>query len=261
MSVLNMHIIIHSLLFLATVIPAAHAFTNGSLIPAYFCNPKPDGLPKSLGELIPFTVKDQNNALAFNSNASANLNVVAVTNSQPGNTGYMLASFHNTVNRITPIEPGLGVTLANSTSTSLIAGKPNLLILDSLAAGVALDGAMLHARDADGVPVGSFSDTGGVFVVFPGCGKNKEGGWNGVVHSMVIGCNQTYTKLSYHAPKCAPGPITLGGLSVTDNGFGVWNKTFEVSGSECKTNGTTKAAKVVVEELEEVGVGKRFWRV
>ena len=63
----TMRPIIHSLLALATVLPT-QAFTNGSLIPSYFCNPKPDGLPKSLGELIPFTVKDQNTALAFNTN-------------------------------------------------------------------------------------------------------------------------------------------------------------------------------------------------
>lgn len=36
--------------------------------------------------------------------------------------------------------------------------------------------------------------------------------------------------LSYNAPKCGTGPITLGGLSVTDNGFGVWNYTFPVTG-------------------------------
>jgi hypothetical protein len=64
-----MRLTIHSLLALAAV-PPTLAFTNGSLIPSYFCNPKPDGLPKSLGELIPFTVKDQNNALAFNSNGT-----------------------------------------------------------------------------------------------------------------------------------------------------------------------------------------------
>jgi hypothetical protein len=103
----TMRPIIHSLLALATVLPT-QGFTNGSLIPSYFCNPKPDGLPKSLGELIPFTVKDQNTALAFNTNGgryphivvfradflvTANLNVVPVTGSKPGNTGYMLASF------------------------------------------------------------------------------------------------------------------------------------------------------------------------
>jgi len=36
--------------------------------------------------------------------------------------------------------------------------------------------------------------------------------------------------LSYNAPKCGTTPITLGGLSVTDNGFGVWNVTFPVVG-------------------------------
>lgn len=63
-----MHLAIHSLLALATILPTTHAFTNGSLIPAYFCNPKPDGLPKSLGQLIPQTVKDQGDVLAFNGN-------------------------------------------------------------------------------------------------------------------------------------------------------------------------------------------------
>lgn len=62
-----MRTFIYSLLALATVFPA-EAFTNGSLIPSYFCNPEPDGLPKSLGELIPFTIKDQTGPLAFNAN-------------------------------------------------------------------------------------------------------------------------------------------------------------------------------------------------
>jgi hypothetical protein len=62
-----MRVVIQSLLALAAVLPAA-AFTNGTLIPAYFCNPVPDGLPKSLGELIPFTKKEQCGPLAFNAN-------------------------------------------------------------------------------------------------------------------------------------------------------------------------------------------------
>lgn len=95
--------------------------------------------------------------------------------------------FHldNTVNSIIPIRPGLGVTLANN-ATTLQAGQSNLLILDSLAANVALVGAMIHARDAAGTPVGSFSDAGGIFVGFPGCGKNAQGKLNGVVHSTTI---------------------------------------------------------------------------
>lgn len=242
-----MHLVIHSLLALAAVLPT-HAFTNGSLIPSYFCNPKPDGLPKSLGQLIPQTHKDQGDTLAFNGNASANLKVVPVTGSQPGNTGYMLASFHNSINTIVPINPGLGVKLPSG-ATTLTAGKANLLILDSLATGIALDGALIHARDAAGTPVGNFSDAGGIFVAFPGCGKNKQGQFNGVVHSQVITCNQTYTQLSYNAPKCASGPITLGGLSVSDNGFGVWNQTFAVTGSNCTTKNTKTNADAVKFEV------------
>ena len=68
-NIFKMRLAIHSLLALATVLPTL-AFTNGSLIPSYFCNPKPDGLPKSLGELIPFTIKDQCTDLAFNNNGT-----------------------------------------------------------------------------------------------------------------------------------------------------------------------------------------------
>ena len=94
----------------------------------------------------------------------------------------------NTQNRITPIIPGISVTLSNN-ATSLVAGKANGLVLSSMAAGIALDGAMLHARDAAGKPVGNYTDAGGVFVAFPGCGRNKQGQHNGVVHSMLITCN------------------------------------------------------------------------
>ncbi len=92
------------------------------------------------------------------------------------------------MNRITPLIPGISVTLANN-ATSLQAGKPNLLVLSSMAAGIALDGALVHARNAAGTPVGSFTDAGGIFVPFPGCGKNKQGQFNGVVHSQLVTCN------------------------------------------------------------------------
>jgi hypothetical protein len=94
----------------------------------------------------------------------------------------------NTINKITPLDPGMSVTLANN-GTSLKAGEANLLVLSSMAAGIALDGALLHARTSDGIPVGSYKDTGGIFVDFPGCGKTKEGVFNGVVHSDLITCN------------------------------------------------------------------------
>jgi hypothetical protein len=92
------------------------------------------------------------------------------------------------VNRITPLIPGISVTLA-SNATALQAGQANLLVLSSMAAGIALDGALVHARNATGTPVGSFTDAGGIFVPFPGCGKNQQGQFNGVVHSKLITCN------------------------------------------------------------------------
>jgi hypothetical protein len=65
--------------------------------------------------------------------------------------------------------------------------------------------------------------------------------------------------LSYNAPKCGTEPITLGGLSVTDNGFGVWNFTFPVVGGltpdrngDC--SGTAEASESIVEIFEELEI-------
>jgi hypothetical protein len=106
------------------------------------------------------------------------------------------------VNKITPLNPGISVTLANN-ATVLRAGVPNPLVLSSMAAGIALDGTLAHARDAAGTPVGSYLDTGGVFVPFPGCGLNGQGLMNGVVHSMLITCNvraqpKSFPSTTYH---------------------------------------------------------------
>lgn len=53
------------LLALAVVVPI-HAFTNGSLVPSYFCHPDAHGMPQALGELLPFLVEDRNDPIAFN---------------------------------------------------------------------------------------------------------------------------------------------------------------------------------------------------
>jgi hypothetical protein len=50
----------------AAVSPVS-GFTNGSLIPSYICNNHPDGLPKSFGELLPYT-REAICTVAFNAN-------------------------------------------------------------------------------------------------------------------------------------------------------------------------------------------------
>jgi hypothetical protein len=43
------------------------AFTNGSLVPAYICKPKVDGLPKSFGQLLQYT-REPTTKVGFNTN-------------------------------------------------------------------------------------------------------------------------------------------------------------------------------------------------
>lgn len=218
-----------SLLALATVVPWTRAFTNGSLVPEYFCHPDADGMPQSLGELLPFLVKDQGDPIAFNNNSASNLMMPPMTNSTPGNAAYIIASFHNTLNKITPIEQGIMVTTLSG--GPLIAGQPNVLNISTGDPNVPLDGAMLYAKTPDLARVGSFVDPSGTFKDFPGCGLNGQGQPAGVIHQMIISNCAFYTGLSFNVPKCNVGPITLAGLDVTDNGFGVWNVTMEVQGA------------------------------
>jgi hypothetical protein len=57
------------ILFLAlTAVVPIQAFTNGSLVPSYFCHPDADGMPQALGQLLPFLVEDRNGPIAFNNN-------------------------------------------------------------------------------------------------------------------------------------------------------------------------------------------------
>ena len=56
--------------------------------------------------------------------------------------------------------------------------------------------------------------------------------------------------LSYNAARCGDGMVSLAGLVVTDNGFGVWNQTMQVTGQQpydadgdCDGDGTKRKVK------------------
>lgn len=64
-----MHSFTSVLAAVAFALPA-YAFTNGSIVPPYICNPQSDGLPKSFGQLLLYT-SEQVNTVAFNTNSSS----------------------------------------------------------------------------------------------------------------------------------------------------------------------------------------------
>jgi len=179
----------------------------------------------------------------------------ATAPSMVANSAYILASFHNTLNSLEPIQQGLVVTLANG-STSLKAGTTQALLLSSGNDTVNLDGALLYAQDGT-TRSGSFTDQGTVFADFPGCGWSAEGGWAGVIQTVVIACAATYDMLSYNVPQCVQsGSITLAGLSVTDAGFGVWMYNFPVTGSDCTNAAEVKAIEEIVQVVEGKWTGR-----
>lgn len=223
---------------LAAVTPVS-AFTNGTLVPAYICNQQADGLPKSFGQLLPYTRKNLAK-IAVDAKAGDNkaIPLLAQTGGQKiGNSAYILASFHNSLNSLNSIQQGLKVTTANG--GPIVAGQANQLVLANPNKGQALGGALLYASDGTGQRQGTFTDKGAnTFVTFPGCGVNAQGTPAGVIQQQGISATGTYNQLFYNAPATVSGNITLSGLSVTANGFGVWTYTFPVSGGTGATGGT-----------------------
>jgi len=210
------------------------AFTNGTLVPAYICNPQDDGLPKAFAQLLPYMRKN-GKTVAFDANPGDNFNNATRLNTTAanmiGNSAYILANFHNSPNIITSIQQIVTVTTASG--GPIVAGQANQLILNSAIAGVELVGLLIYAKDANGNRIGTMTDQGGmgIFTPFPGCGLNPEGKTVGVIQTMSVAKNGTYTQLFYNAPPYASGSITLQGLGVTNSGFGVYNYTFPVTGT------------------------------
>ncbi len=93
----------------------------------------------------------------------------------------------NTLNSIKPIQQGMVVTTMSG--GPLIAGQANQLMLSSGDPNAALDGAMIYAKTENLARVGSFTDKSGTFADFPGCGKNKQGQFAGVIHQNIISDN------------------------------------------------------------------------
>jgi hypothetical protein len=123
------------------------------------------------------------------------------------NSAFILASFHNTLNSLLPIQQGLVITLPNGT-TSLPAGKQVQLKLSSSVPNMNLDGALLYANEGR-QRVGSFTDKGGMFQAFHGCGRNREGHFAGVIQQQIISNTPSYSQLSFNVPACVQSGTSL----------------------------------------------------
>jgi len=188
-------------------------------------------MPKSFGQLLQLT-RNQLDEVAYNTDAAMNTNPAPMFNatapSMVANSAYILASCHNSFNSIEAIQQGVQVTTVSG--GPITAGIPNPLNLFSGDPAVAIDGVLLYAENAAGVRVGSFADTANppMFEDFPGCGMSQQGQMAGVIQSDVLDC-PTYSTLNFNAPIDLQGTVTFIGLSVTDNGFGVFNFTLPVT--------------------------------
>ncbi|KAJ3312878.1 hypothetical protein HDU76_002780 [Blyttiomyces sp. JEL0837] len=245
-------------------VSSVQAFTDGRLLPSYFCN-KPNGpLPYSLGGVLKRTVFNMDIPLAFDNNPNNNIapmpinsNVVdpATGNTIP-NTAFMLASIHSTANSIAAQQNILKITATNPADV-LTPGKPFALTADTGDANNALDGMLIFAELANQTRVGTFTDTAGNLAPFPGCGKDKlTKQFFGMVHTTLLSETNTYTGFSFVPPaNLAMGTqVAVHGLGVQDGGFGFWCQIFTV-GASTNTPCTVTAATGVVNFGAGAGTG------
>jgi len=211
---------------IAAITPVS-AFTNGALVPSYICNPQNDGLPKKFSDVLAKTQKKVT-TVGFDANAGDNVNAKNQNGANPPNSAYILASFHNSPNRVTSLQQSITVTAKNN---QIVAGQANQLTLSSGGNNVVLGGVLIYGVDGSGTRQGSFTDAGTTFIPFPGCGTNPQGQNVGVIQQNGISATGTYSQLSYNAPAGATGNITLAGLFVTAKGFGTFSKSFNVGGA------------------------------
>jgi hypothetical protein len=153
-------------------------------------------------------------------------------NSKIMNSAYILASLHDSPNNVNTQQQSLVVKPQGG--NTIVAGQANKITI-STNDNSQLKGALLYGQDGTGTRQGSFTDANnGPFVPFAGCGKNPQGDISGVIQQQGVTASNSYSSLVYNAPACVPGNnITIGGLSVTGSGFGIWTYSFTVSGSSC----------------------------
>ncbi|KAJ3107437.1 hypothetical protein HK100_003581 [Physocladia obscura] len=224
------------------------AFTDGRLLPAYFCAAPNGALPYSLGGVLKRTVFNMDIPLAFNTNATANIINVpqgpTVNGVTTPDTAYMLASIHSTLNSIEPLQNTVQLT----TTVALQAGVPLPLLISSGNVNNNVDGLLIFAELSTGQRVGTFTDKGGIFAAFPGCGNNTDGTPLGFVHTQLVSGNSTYSQLSFVPPATLKtgDVVAVHGLAVQDGGFGFHCTQWTVGGTAAATNCTVTGATGVV---------------
>ncbi|KAJ3353855.1 hypothetical protein HDU83_006347 [Entophlyctis luteolus] len=213
-----------------------NAFTDGLLLPSYFCAAPNGNLPYSLGGVLKRLTFDMDIPLAFSANANQNLAPnPPMTGTTPPNTAYMLASIHSTLNSIAPLQNAVSI----SSTVALAAGAKMPLTISTTDPNNALDGTLIFAETQAGTRVGSFADAGGHMAAFSGCGTNADGTPMGMVHTQLLNdTGSTYAGLTLTAPTTlvAGDIVAIHGLAVQDGGFGFFCTQFTVgsaTGTPC----------------------------
>ena len=122
------------------------------------------------------------------------------------NSAYILASFHDSLNQVYPINQSVTPSI-NGGGNTIKAGTTNQLTFTA-ANGQQLKGLLVYSRDANGNPTGSFKDNGNIFTAFAGCGSDATtGNTNGIIQTTGVSatvsyfvCNRKDALLTYNEP-------------------------------------------------------------
>jgi hypothetical protein len=224
-------------------------FTNGTLLPGYMCGPPNDGLPKSLGGVLPFFVLATNPLLTpqpMDGKMKAHDRPLDAGNGGTiVNTRTILAGFHSAALDIPPLVPFKKVVkiiitaidgAAGAGTNDIISGLDHHLQIQSTPADlgvfaddVALDGTLVFAVDKNQNRVGSFKATGPHMTIWPYCNIHNNNPNAGAIHHQLLSDNGHYDGLIWTAPTNMVGQtIEFKGAAVTDDGYGAHSTVFNV---------------------------------
>jgi hypothetical protein len=212
------------------------SFSNGTLLPYYLCGEN-DGLPKSLGGVLPYLILGTSNDPY--DQFPGGINPVIVPSA-----AQILGSFHGgnpAMNYTTPTENI--ITIVPTDFTNFTTGVvdptftiyPNTLYNFSLICNhptfnpinIAINGAFVYAR-MGAIRTGCFTKYGQNMIPWEGCTVyGKYPLETGIVHFMPLSDTAIYSGLQWKSPASfGSSNITFIGAGACDSGFGPFSRSF-----------------------------------
>jgi len=268
---------------LLALLGLSQAFINGTLLPPYLCAAPGDGLPKSLGGVLPYlTLGISTNMYnqfppgngttpietGINTvNAATGVVTLSVGHAVAPPAAMMLGAFHNgqaatnyvaaTTNPAIIVPSSIGFKNGTLVNYKITPGAIHTFAIVTNAPGFnnaasLVDGFFVYAMDTvTGQRIGKFLEIGTLFHYWAACDLDGTNPQVGIAHSKLINVTG-YTGVTWMAPASMKGTVKFVGAAVSDGGFGPVAVEYNTT-----TNSSAPALSTVI-KVDSVNAGLAF---